>query len=82
MTPAIAIRPAASLTAKSNAPAVESRLKAEIQSSPTSVSALLEFQNTLTSAQIIQAERTGIKFVRRGSTIVNVGTIYSAEVKD
>ena len=82
MTPAIVARPVVGLTARSDAPAVESRLKAEIQSSSSGARALLEFQDTLTTTQIIQAESTGIKFVRRGSTIVNVGNIYSAEVKD
>ena len=82
MTPAIVARPVVGLTARSDAPTVDSRLKAEIQSSSGGVRALLEFQDTLTNAQIIQAENMGIEFVRRGSTIVNVGEVYSAEVED
>ena len=82
VTPSITLRSAVTLTPGSEAPVVESRLKAEIQSSSTSVSALLEFHDTLTNTEIVQAERMGIKFVRRESSIVNVGTIYSAEVED
>ncbi|NHI90185.1 MAG: hypothetical protein EAX87_11730, partial [Candidatus Thorarchaeota archaeon] len=82
MTPAIVARPVVGLTARSDTPTVESRLKAEIQSSSSGIRALLEFQDTLTNTQIIRAESMGIKFVRRGSTIVNVGNIYSAMVQD
>ena len=46
------------------------------------VSALLEFDNQLTQSEIQLVEHAGIEFVRRGSSIVNVGRIYSAIVYD
>ena len=63
-------------------PLIESRLRMEVQTSSTSASALLEFEDTLTPAEILRAESLGVKFVKRGSSIVNVGRIYSVEVSD
>jgi hypothetical protein len=63
-------------------PLIESRLRMEVKTSSTSASALLEFEDTLTPAEILRAESLGVKFVRRGSSIVNVGRIYSVEVSD
>ncbi|MFW9870563.1 MAG: S8 family serine peptidase [Candidatus Thorarchaeota archaeon] len=64
-------------------PLIESRLRMEIQTSgPKGAVALLEFENELSFDQIRAAESLGIEFVRRGSSIVNVGKIYSAEVSD
>ncbi|MGY5860712.1 MAG: hypothetical protein RTU63_15195, partial [Candidatus Thorarchaeota archaeon] len=63
-------------------PLIESRLRMEVQSSSDSVSALLKFENPLTNSEIQLAENLGIKFVRRGLSIVNVGRIYSVEFDD
>ena len=65
-----------------NGPLIESRLKMEIQTSPKAVSALLEFKEPLTDSEILAAESHGVTFVRRGSSLVNVGRIYSVEVDD
>jgi subtilisin family serine protease len=54
----------------------------EVQSSSKGASALLEFENPITNAEILWAESLGVNFVRRGSSIVNVGKIYSVEVDD
>jgi len=61
-------------------PLIEPRLRMEIQSSGEGTSALLEFNDELTASEISQAESLGISFTRRGSSLVNVGRIYSAEV--
>ncbi|MHA3963634.1 MAG: S8 family serine peptidase [Candidatus Thorarchaeota archaeon SMTZ1-45] len=61
---------------------IESRLRMEVQSSSNSVSALLEFEDTLTRSEIQYAESLGISFVRRGSSIVHVGRIYSVQVNE
>ncbi|MHA1387058.1 MAG: S8 family serine peptidase [Candidatus Thorarchaeota archaeon] len=45
-------------------------------------SALLEFERQLTVSEINTIESTGIEFARRGSSIINVGRIYSAVVYD
>ena len=63
-------------------PLIESRLAMEIESSSVGASAILEFEDILTDAEIQWAESQGISFVRRGSSIVNVGRIYSAETND
>jgi subtilisin family serine protease len=44
------------------------------------VSALLEFESQLTLSEINKIESAGIEFARRGSSIINVGRIYSAIV--
>jgi len=46
------------------------------------VSALLEFENQLTVSEINTIESIGVEFARRGSSIINVGRIYSAIVYD
>ncbi len=63
-------------------PIIESRLRMEISKTSTKTSALLEFEDLLTDADITWAESQGVSFVKRGSSIVNVGRIYSVEVKD
>ncbi len=63
-------------------PLIEARLRMEVQSSSDSASALLEFNDPLTNDEILRAESLGVNFVRRGSSIVNVGKIYSVEVDD
>ncbi len=64
-------------------PLIESRLRMEIQGSgDNGAIALLEFDDELTMDEIRIAESHGIDFTRRGSSIVNVGKIYSAEVTD
>lgn len=63
-------------------PLIESRLRMEVQTSSNVVSALLEFEDPLTPAEILRAESLGVNFVKRGSSIVNVGRIYSVEVSD
>jgi len=67
---------------RTSGPLIESRLRMEVQSSSASVSALLEFKDTLTNAEILYAESLGVNFVRRGSSIVNVGRIYSVQVDE
>ena len=66
----------------SKSPLIETRLRMEVQSSSESASALLEFNDPLTNAEILWAESVGVNFVRRGSSIVNVGKIYSVNVDD
>ncbi|MFW9768563.1 MAG: S8 family serine peptidase [Candidatus Thorarchaeota archaeon] len=61
-------------------PLIEPRLRIEMQNSGTESTALLEFREELTSSQIKHVEALGVSFTRRGSTIVNVGRIYSAKV--
>ncbi|MFW9788562.1 MAG: S8 family serine peptidase [Candidatus Thorarchaeota archaeon] len=63
-------------------PLIESRLKLEILSSNNGASALLEFNTPLTEAEILQAESLGVHFVRRRESIVNVGRIYSVNVRN
>ena len=60
---------------------IEARLQMEIASAQESgASAILEFKGPLSSTEIAQAEALGLDFARRGSTIINVGRIYSAIV--
>lgn len=62
---------------------IETRLEKDIASNRELGSrALLEFGSELTESQISQIETAGIEFVRRGSSIVNVGRIYSAIVRN
>jgi subtilisin family serine protease len=64
-------------------PLIESRLRMEIQNrGENGAVALLEFADELTIDEIRAAESFGIRFSRRGSSIINVGKIYSAEVTD
>ncbi|MFW9793753.1 MAG: S8 family serine peptidase, partial [Candidatus Thorarchaeota archaeon] len=64
-------------------PLIEPRLRMEVQSSGShGASALLEFTDELSGDDIRQVESLGIEFTRRGSSIVNVGKIYSARVTD
>ena len=64
-----------------NHPLIEARLQMEIANAQdTGASAILEFKNPLSHAEILQAEALGLQFARRGSTIINVGRIYSAIV--
>ena len=64
-------------------PFIESRLRMEIQNSrETGTPAILEFENELTIDEIERAESLGLTFERRGSSIINVGKIYSAKVTD
>ncbi len=70
-----------STTTKTDISLIETQLQMAIsKDGGQGVSALLEFDNQLTPADIQAAERVGIEFVRRGSSIVNVGRIYSAIV--
>ncbi|MGY5871317.1 MAG: S8 family serine peptidase [Candidatus Thorarchaeota archaeon] len=60
---------------------VETRLQMEIATDQgQGVAALLEFDEQLTISEIGAVEALGVQFVRRGSSIVNVGRIYSAIV--
>lgn len=62
-------------------PLIEARLQMEIANSQNKgASAILEFESPLSNAEIHQAEALGLQFARRGSTIINVGRIYSATV--
>ena len=62
-------------------PLIEARLQMEIANAQDrGTSAILEFKNPLSMADIIQAEAIGLKFARRGAAIINVGRIYSAIV--
>jgi len=62
---------------------VETKLQMEIASEDGhGVSALLEFDDQLSASEITAVESLGVEFVRRGSSIVNVGRIYSAIVND
>ncbi|MHA2114793.1 MAG: S8 family serine peptidase [Candidatus Thorarchaeota archaeon] len=64
-------------------PLIESRLRMEIHNSgETGSPALLEFENELTTDEIERAESFGLTFERRGTSIINVGRIYSAIVTD
>jgi subtilisin family serine protease len=54
----------------------------EVQSSSTETSVLLEFEAPLTNEEILRAESLGVHFVKRGSSIVHVGRIYSVKVYD
>jgi subtilisin family serine protease len=44
--------------------------------------AILQFENELTSEQILFAESVGIVLPRRGSSVIHLGTIYSALIPD
>ena len=44
--------------------------------------AILQFEQELTTQQLILAESLGIRFERRGDSVVSVGKIYSARVSD
>ncbi|MCK4566012.1 MAG: hypothetical protein KAU48_01760, partial [Candidatus Thorarchaeota archaeon] len=60
---------------------VEAKLQMEIASEEgQGVSALLEFDDQLSASEIAAVESLGVKFIRRGSSIVNVGRIYSSTV--
>ena len=62
---------------------IETQLKMAISNDDgQGVSAILEFENQLTPTEIHLAESTGVEFTRRGSSIVNVGRIYSVIVHD
>lgn len=62
---------------------IETRLGMEIASNQgIGTPAVLEFSSQLTPLQIATIEKAGVEFVKRGSTIVNVGRIYSAIVHD
>ncbi|MFW9960974.1 MAG: S8 family serine peptidase [Candidatus Thorarchaeota archaeon] len=62
-------------------PLIEARLQMEIANSQDKrASAILEFESPLSNAEILRAEALGLQFSRRGSTIINVGRIYSATV--
>ncbi len=60
---------------------IEARLQMEIATAQESgASAILEFRKPLSSMEVAQAESLGLEFARRGSTVINVGRIYSARV--
>ncbi|TFG33735.1 hypothetical protein EU527_06835 [Candidatus Thorarchaeota archaeon] len=62
---------------------IETRLKMDIMANQESgSSALLEFSNELSESEICQVEAAGIEFVRRGSSVINVGRIYSAIIRN
>ncbi|MFW9844350.1 MAG: S8 family serine peptidase [Candidatus Thorarchaeota archaeon] len=62
---------------------IETKLKMEIASDEgQGVSAILEFKEQLSPSETQTAEGLGVDFVRRGSSIVHVGRIYSALVHD
>jgi subtilisin family serine protease len=89
VTPGVNVGAAVSIQSSSSAePLIESRLSFEILASVSGgsgsrgVSALLEFDNALTPEEISWAESQGVSFSRRGSSLVSVGRIYSAEVSD
>ncbi len=69
-------------------PIIESRLRNEIDAHEVvsedtdGVPALLEFERILTQDEILRAESLGLRFARRGSSVVSVGRIYSAIVRD
>jgi len=72
------------------APSIDPQLRMALASSsresvPASVAgsrAILQFEQELTSHQMILAESLGIEFERRGDSVVSVGRIYSARVSD
>ncbi len=83
LTPtSVAARVELNSTFGSDRPLIESRLRMEVQSSPNPTSALLEFKSPLSSTEILRAESLGVTFVKRGSSIVNVGRIYSVEINN
>ena len=62
---------------------VETKLQMEISTEGgQGVSALLEFDDQLSASEIIMVESLGVNLVRRGSSIVHVGRIYSAIAND
>ncbi|MGQ4910719.1 MAG: S8 family serine peptidase [Candidatus Thorarchaeota archaeon] len=63
---------------------IGSHLKMEISSQlfHEPVPALLQFDTELSRPQLEFAESLGVRFVRRGSEVVHVGRIYSAQVTD
>jgi len=62
---------------------VEAKLQMEIASDEgQGASALLEFDDQLSLSEIQTVESSGVQLVRRGSSIVHVGRIYSAIVND
>ena len=71
-----------------SAPTIESRLYHEIGALGLSIEhsdgvpALLEFEKALTPAELLMAESHGVRFDRRGSSVVSVGRIYCAFVQD
>ncbi|MFW9944170.1 MAG: S8 family serine peptidase, partial [Candidatus Sifarchaeia archaeon] len=72
------------------APSIDPQLRMALASSsevplPASLvgsRAILQFAQELTTQQLILAESLGIKFERRGDSVVSVGKIYSARVSD
>ena len=69
------------ITSNPDSTLIETKLQMEIASEKgQGVSALLEFEKQLSIYEIQIAESLGTEFVRRGSTIVHVGRIYSAKV--
>jgi len=67
-------------------PYVDSDLLMNLQSrvagvgESTNCSALMEFQAELSSQEIAMAESMGLQFLRRGTSVVHVGRVYSALV--
>lgn len=62
---------------------VETQLARELATNQNvGTRALLEFKNQLTTSEIREIEATGIQFAKHGSSIINVGRIYSAVVWD
>jgi subtilisin family serine protease len=89
VTPGVSVGAAVSIESTATTePLIESRLAFEIHTSASGgsdsqgVSALLEFENTLTAEEVLWAESHGVSFSRRGSSLVSVGRIYSADVSD
>ncbi len=82
-TPPIVISSAAiSNTLNETNSLIETQLSMELANNQElGAQALLEFENQLTTSQINEIEATGIQFVRRGSSIVSVGRIYSAIIR-
>jgi subtilisin family serine protease len=72
------------------APSIDPQLRMALASSskesvPAAIAgsrAILQFEQELTGQQLVLAESLGIKFERRGNSVVNVGRIYSARVSD
>ncbi|MDF1540520.1 MAG: S8 family serine peptidase, partial [Candidatus Thorarchaeota archaeon] len=48
----------------------------------TGVSAILQFEDELTPAEISFAETLGVNFKKRGNNVVHVGSFYAASVSD
>lgn len=83
MIPAPSVSTSTQFSSEFDATLIEAKLQMEISNDEgQGAGAILEFEEQLSLSEIRVVESLGIKFVRRGSSIVHVGRVYSAIVYD